>query len=260
MKKTKKKSMKKSMKKTIKKAVLTLLLLTLGVSTVLLAYLHFFAPDGEPSGEWTARLDMTEYAAATAYGWLQDIEAVSISLEDLESRMQGLNVQVELVLEQEGRGGGTFYSNVLLESYDACEQTAYEAFAAVFRELVAERLRMAGCTDSLDMEAVEALVAETFGMSTVSYLLTCGPALLPSLEDLQVCYDGSGTYEVKEGILTRQFDADWGGGVRMEYYARTDDRLVLLEEIGSAAADTDSAGLVAEDYPIAYTLKEPQEQ
>ncbi|MBD5500388.1 MAG: hypothetical protein HDR10_04150, partial [Lachnospiraceae bacterium] len=97
------------MGKIIKNVILTLLLLTLSISTALLAYLHFFASDDkELSGEWTAELDMTQQAAVTALSWLQEIEAVSVSLEDMESYMQDLNIQVNLTLEQTGSAEGTF--------------------------------------------------------------------------------------------------------------------------------------------------------
>lgn len=241
------------MRKTIKNVVIILLILTLSASTVLFAYLHFSASeDKELSGEWTADLDMTQQAAVTALGWLQDIEAVSISLEDMESYMQELTIQIDLTLEQTGQLEGKFHSSVLKESYDACSQAAYEAFAMAFQELLTERLCMAGYTGSTDQEAIEALITETFGMSTVSYLMSCGPALLPSLEELQAQYDGSGTYEVTEDILTRRFDE--GGAVitKEEYYIRKDSRLVLTEKTGS-----DSAGLFSDNDPVIYTLKQP---
>ena len=159
------------MKKIIKNVIFILLLLTLSASTALLTYLHFFTSDEkELSGEWTANLDMTQQAAVTALSWLQDIEAVSVSLEDMESYMQDLTIQVNLTLEQTANSEGTFHCNVLPESYDACNQAAYEAFAMAFQELLAKRLRMAGYTGSTDKEAMEALVTETFGMSRVSSL------------------------------------------------------------------------------------------
>lgn len=235
------------MRKAIKNVVLILLLLTLSISTAFLAYLLFFTSDDkEISGEWTTELPMTERAAVTALSWLQEIEAVSVSLEEMESYMQGLTIQVDLVLEQTGRSAGTFYGNISPESYDACKRAAYEAFAMAFQELLAERLRMAGYTGSTDTESIEALAAETFGMSTVSYLMSCGPALLPSLEELQAGYDGSGTYEAAEGILTRQFDAGEAVNVRVEHYIRKDANLILYEENGS---DSDYA-------PVIYTLKQ----
>lgn len=244
------------MGKVIKNAVLTLLLLTLSASTALLAYLHFFAPgEQELTGEWSAELDMTRQAAVTAFSWLQDIEAVSISLEDVESYMQDLTVQMDLILEQTDHAKGTFQCNVLPESYDACNQAAYEAFAAAFQELLAERLRMAGYTGSTDKEAMEELVAETFGMPTVSYLMSYGPALLPSLEDLQTGYGGSGSYEASEGILTRVFDEGGIVTTKMEYYIRKDSNLVLSGEIGS-----DTNGLLEDYYPVIYTLRQPSDQ
>ncbi len=242
------------MKKAIKNVIFTLLLLTLSASTGLLAYLHFFAPDEmELSGEWTAELDMTQQAAVTALDWLQDMEAVSISLEDMSSYMQNLTIQVNLTLEETDNGGGTFHCNIIPESYEACRQAAYEAFAAAFQDLLAKRLRMAGYMGSTDRETVEALVNETFGMSTVSYLMSYAPALLPSLEELQAGYEGSGTFEAAENILTRRFDAGGYVDTKMEYYIREGSSLILTEETGAA-----STGLFKEDYPIIYTLKQSQ--
>lgn len=242
------------MRKTIKNAVIILLLFTLSVSTALLSYLHFFASDDKDlSGEWIANIDMTKQAAVTAHSWLQDIEGVFVSLEDMDSYMQNLTIQVNLTLEQTEHSGGTFQCNVSPESYEACNQAAYEAFAVAFQELLTERLRMTGYTGSTDKEAMEALVTETFGMSTVSYLMSCGPALLPSLEDLQAAYDGSGTYEAAENILTRQFDTDGSVITKVEHYIRKDSNLILDEEMDSVPD-----GLFSDYYPMIYTLKQPQ--
>lgn len=236
------------MGKSVKNVICIILILTLSVSTALFAYLYIFTAGGREdknlSGEWTADLDVKEQAAVTALIWLQDIEAVSISMEDMESYMQNLTIRVNLALEQTGRSEGTFHCSILPESYDACRQAAYEAFAAAFRELLTERLRMAGYTGGTDKDTIEALVSETFGMSTVSYLMSCGPALLPSLEELQAQYDGSGTYEAAEGILTRQFDAGGSVTTKEERYVRKDNVLILSEETGS----------------VLYTLEQPQEQ
>lgn len=241
------------MKKLIKNVILTLLLITLSISTALLAYLHFWAADDrELSGEWTAGLDMTQEAAIAALGWLQDIEAVSVSLDDMESYMQDLSIEINLTMEQTSRSEGTFHCNVQSESYDTCSQAAYEAFARAFQELLIERLDMAGYTGSMDQEAVEALVTETFGMSTVSYLMNYGPALLPSLEELQAEYGGSGTYEAAEDVLTRQFDTGGGVTTKTEHYIRKDSNLILTGEIDPVSSD-----LFSDFDPVIYTLKQP---
>lgn len=242
------------MRKTMRNTTVTLLLLTLSISTVFLVYLHFFASnDRNLSGEWTAELDMGDRAAVTATGWLQGIEAVSVSLEDVEAHMQGMTIQVNLTMEQTGSSQGTFRCNVSQESYDACSRAAYEAFAVVFRELLAERLHMAGYAGSTDQDAVEALVVESFGMPTVSYLMSYGPALLPALEELQAQYEGSGVYETGEGILTRYYDGQGTNATRMERYIRKDSSLILAEE-----AEPALPGVFSEDYPVIFTLTEMQ--
>lgn len=238
------------MGKIVKYVLYTLLFLSLSVLTAFLIYVHFFrSHDGNLSGEWTAELDVTEQAAVTAFIWLQDIEGVSVSLEDVESDMQNLTVTVNMTMEQTDQSEGTFLCAVQPESYAACDQAAYEAFAAVFRELSGERLRMAGYTDSVDEESVEMLITETFGMSAVSYLRTCAPALLPSLEELQARYNGSGTYEVADGVLIRQFDMEETTVTRSEHYIRADSSLILSGEAEGNISDT-----VSDLYPIIYIL------
>ena len=242
------------MKKIMKNVILTLLVLSLSVSTAFLVYLYFFASgEDKLSGEWTADLDMTKQAAVTAFIWLQDIEAVSVSLEDTESCMQGLTIRVNLTLEQTSRTEGTFQCSISPESYDACREAAYEAFAAAFQDLLTERLYMAGYAGGTDRDSIEALVTETFGMSTVEYLMSYGPALLPSLEELQDEYDGSGTYEVSEGILTRQFTSGQSDNVKTERYIRKDSDLILLEE-----DDSDSGDSSSDYYPVRYVLKQQE--
>lgn len=219
------------MRRSIKNAILILLILLLSLSTALLTYLHFFAPDdADLSGEWTAELDMTQQAAVTALAWLQDIEAVSVSLEDMETYMQDLTIQLNLTLEQTARFEGTFHCHILPESYEVCRQASYEALAKAFHDLLTERLHMAGYAGSADPNSIEALVSETFGMSTVSYLMAYGPALLPSLDELQAEYDGSGVYETAEDILIRRYETGQPEAVKEERYIRKASTLILTGE------------------------------
>ncbi len=239
-----------SITKIMKNATVTFLFLMSGLLLILLIYSYFFNAGGRNfSGEWTAELNMTEQAAVRALDWLQDIEGVSVSLEEVESYMKGLTVRVNLAMKQTARFQGDFQCYIVPESYEACNQAAYEAFAISFRELLGERLRMSGYEGDTSQEAVEALVAEAFGMSTVSYLMSCGPTLLPSLEELQARYDGSGTYEVTGDIFIRQFDAGGEDTSKEEYYLRKDDNLILTKEADSAASDS-----FFTNYPVIYTL------
>lgn len=247
-----KESRSRSMRKIMKHAILTFLLLGLALSTALLAYLHFFAENEDDlSGTWTAELDMTERAAVTALDWLQDIEGVTVSLEDMEHHMRGLTIQVSLEMEKTDRSAGTFQCNIEPESYETCYQAVYEAFAECFRELLGERLRMAGYEGSTEQEAVEELVNWTFGMSTVSYLMSCGPALLPSIEELQAQYDGSGTYEIADGVLTRRVEAGEVVITKEERYIRQGGELILTGEAGEAFS-----GGFFELYPVVYILEQ----
>ncbi len=236
------------MRKIMKNVIYTFLILLLGLSTAILAYLHFFAPgDRDLSGEWTTQLDMTQQAAVTALDWLQEIEGVSVSLEEMESSMQGLTIEVSLTMEQTERLAGTFQCGMRADSYEACRQAAYEAFAESFRTLLGERLRMAGYAGSTDQEAVEALVAGEFGVSTVSYLMEYGPVLLPSMEELQGQYEGSGTYEVEAGVLRRRFEDGSTVITKEEYYIRKDDALILTGE-----ADSEDGKSFSGRYPVVY--------
>ena len=131
------------MGKVIKNTILILLILSLSMSTAFLVYLHFFRSDDRNlSGEWTAELDLTEQAAVAAFIWLQDIEAVPVSLEDVESGMQELTIQINLNLEETTDSEGTFRCGILPESYSVCEQAAYESFAEIFNAISCRRTTM----------------------------------------------------------------------------------------------------------------------
>lgn len=243
------------MKKTLKTVIVTLLFLTLAASTALLAYLHFFASeDSGLAGEWVAELDLTERAAVSAYSWLQDIEGVSLSLEEVESYIPELTIEVSLIFAQADESTGTFACQVSPESYEACRKEAYAALTAAFHDLLAKRLAMAGYAGGTDGEALEALVMGTFGMSTEDYLASCGPELLPSLEELQAQYEGGGSYEMTEDVLTRRFEEDGTVVTRAEIYIRQDESLILMGE-----TDGDTSGLSSDEYPVVYTLQQSAE-
>lgn len=110
---------------------------------------------------------------------------------------------------------------------------------------------MAGYTGSTDEEALEALVVETFGMSTEEYLAASVPGLLPLLDTLQARFDGGGTYEITEGVLTRRFEEEGTVVTRMETCIRQDGQLILLEETGA-----DSSVVSSDEYPVVYTLRQ----
>ncbi len=238
------------MRKIIRNTVFVILISILIIFALFFAYLRFYrANDANLTGEWTAGLDMTQQASAAALGWLQEIEAVPISMQEIEAHMQGLTIELHLTLTQTDRSAGVFDSRILPESYTACSQAAYEAFAAAFQEMLAQRLHMAGYTGELDTDALEALVVETFGMSTPSYLASCVPDLLPPLEQLQAQYDGSGSYESADDILTRQFDNGQLVRTKTERYIRKDSTLIIIEE-----TDSPPFGSYTEHYPLLYTL------
>ncbi len=99
------------MRKILNFMVLAVLLPALLTATVLLTYLHFFAPGTRISGKWTASLDMTDQAAVTAIGWLQDIEGIDIegisaSMQEMENTVQDFTVEVTITLRRPpGRRG-----------------------------------------------------------------------------------------------------------------------------------------------------------
>ena len=113
-----------AMRKILNVVVLAVLLPALLIATVLLTYLHFFAPgDKNLSGKWTASLDMTDHAAVAAIGWLQDIEGIDIegiaaSMQEMENAVQDFTVEVTITFEETARSEGTFEACVIPESYE----------------------------------------------------------------------------------------------------------------------------------------------
>lgn len=258
------KTEKNAVKNAVKNTIVILLILSVGILAAILVHSRLQAQrEANLSGEWSARLDMTEQAVVAAFGWLSDIEAVSVSPEDVAACMRNLTIQVNLTLEQTAPGQGTFRCEISPEAYDACRQAAYQALGEAFRAALAERLLMAGYAGSTDEAALGELAEEALGMPLFSYLMSCGPALMPSLEELQARYDGSGSYEAADGILARRFDAaaapsDAAGtdAVRERYMKRGAELVLYGREIseadGAAAPESGSRS-----YPMVYTLRDP---
>ena len=171
--------------------LLAIILLLAAISCALSLRLYKRS-DPNLSGRWQMELDVTDQACMRANAWLH--EAGHGSEVDVGNYMPELHILVELALREDGS-----WSRQLDEaSLSAARQKAEAALHDALRELV--RLRIADAGRPLETDtALDARLADAAGMPVERYLSEYGPALLPSAEELQARYNGSGGFQI-EGV------------------------------------------------------------
>lgn len=174
------------------KLVVLLLLLVvflLAAISCALALRVYKGPNTSPAGRWRLYVDLTETARARANGWLQRAELGE--RVDAADRLPPIRVGVLLELTPDGG----WRREVEESSLEAAEKEAENALAAALRELLLLRFadagRAAGTPEDAEMRFQKAI-----GMSSLQYLESYGPRLLPTLDQLRESYEGSGSYEI----------------------------------------------------------------
>lgn len=180
--------------------VITVLVLMLG----LLGGFAFekFRPKIDPmehlSGEWTRSVDVSDRIVANAENWLEDVEGVTVTVEDLKETFGSLTIEVVERYVSDDAGYMVCQREVSKESYDACSLKAYEGMKKAFEGIIYTRLLAAGIsTDEIEMD-IQELYEEVIGMSMEEYLYQYGPVLVPSYEELSKEFTGAERKQVEE--------------------------------------------------------------
>lgn len=174
------------------KLVVLLLLLVvflLAAISCALALRVYKGPNTSPAGRWRLYVDLTETARARANGWLQRAELGE--RVDTADRLPPIRVGVLLELTPDGG----WRREVEESSLEAAEKEAENALAAALRELLLLRFADAGRAAGTPEDA-ETRFQKAIGMSSLQYLESYGPRLLPTLDQLRESYEGSGSYEI----------------------------------------------------------------
>lgn len=174
------------------KLVVLLLLLVvflLAAISCALALRIYKGPNTSPVGRWRMYVDLTETARARANGWLQRAELG----ERVDASDALPPIRVGVLLELTPDGG--WRREVEENSLEAAEKEAENALAAALRELLLLRIADAGRAAGTPEDA-ETRFQKAIGMSSVQYLESYGPRLLPTPDELRESYEGSGSYEI----------------------------------------------------------------
>ena len=158
-------------------------------------------------GNWRMQADYTDLARERANAWLR--EARLGEQTDTGAYLKPVKLPVELHLREDGTWSRTFDPDKRAEA----EKAAREALETALTELVRLRIQDAGRPEVTEQEA-EDRIAEAIGMSAGDYLELYGPALLPTAEELEAAYTGSGVYQIEgpylhlEGHASARYLAD----------------------------------------------------
>ena len=158
-------------------------------------------------GSWRMQADLTLLARERANAWLR--AAALGEQTDAGAYLPPIQVPVDLKLTEDGQWSRSVDAGKLQEA----EREAQTALAEALRALVCLRIRDAGRPEE-DAAGAEARIESAVGMSAEDYLAACGPALLPTVEELEALYGGSGGYTIEgpylhlEGLGSRRYLAD----------------------------------------------------
>lgn len=138
----------------------------------------------EPIFEYVS---IAEEASARALVWLNDIDDIELSFEDVKECMGEFNLEVKYTPTETK---GIYTVELMPDCYEYCESQAKIGLEKSYRLAVINRLQKVGyegpCTD----ETVEKLMKTTFGITVADYLEQCEISLLPSFEELNAKYSG----------------------------------------------------------------------
>lgn len=174
-----------------------LLLIALGIMTGFLA--ERFRPRIEPMdalvGEWVNQIDITETVAANAEIWLEDIEGVTVTTQEVKYLMGSLTVESTEAYSIDESGNAVCVRRISEESYTSCAEQAYAGMATAFEYYIKKRFEMAGMELTEEDLSVADLFSELFGMSMEEYLDLYAPDIMPTYMELNSCYT---TFERKQ--------------------------------------------------------------
>jgi len=138
-------------------------------------------------------ISLSEEVSAKAYVWLNQIDDMNISYEDLRQAIGDINLTVELT--PSGKKG-IKNQQIVDGAYEQCLEKAYSGLANAYWQVVASRLTESGYDKPINQNTVEKLMKDTYGLSIVDYLKACEDlSLLPSKEDAMTKYNQEVTDE-----------------------------------------------------------------
>lgn len=137
-------------------------------------------------------VSMTDEASARAYVWLNEIDDMPLSFDDVKECMGDFNLEIVLTPTEER---GTYVQSLADGSYEYVENQAKTGFEKAYRLVVISRLKDSGVEGECTDETVDELMSKTFGVTVAEYLDSCEVELIPSKEKLESMYSGEVTNE-----------------------------------------------------------------
>lgn len=174
--------------------IILLVLFLLSASGLLIYYFMYASPMAKVKGIWNTEVSYDMEIEDNISGYLK--EAVLGDEIDVSQYISASDIDIVLSLDS----NGSYTKRVSEDSVNDVMNSAFDALMKCVSELILARIKS---TDpSFSEEALtDTLIKDSIGMDLSDYLLTYGPVLMPSLEDLMDTYDDYGTFTIdKEHI------------------------------------------------------------
>lgn len=138
-------------------------------------------------------ISITEEVTAKAYVWLNQIEDIDISYEEVRGIMGDISITVEL---KPSENKGMKLQEITDGSYQKCYDAAYNGMAEAYNRVVSKRLLDSGYEGELSANIVDSLMKEAYGLSVMDYLKQCEDlTIIPSEDELKQRFNVEVEYE-----------------------------------------------------------------
>ena len=138
----------------------------------------------EPVFEYVS---MTEEVSARALVWLNEIDDINLSFDDVKECMGNLNIEIKYSPTETK---GIYTQEIVPGCYEQCESGAKAGLEKAYKLAVMNRLQLAGYSEPCTDETVENLMKSTFGLSVSEYISQCDISILPTEDELKAKYSG----------------------------------------------------------------------
>lgn len=160
-----------------------LIILLIAALTVLgaKAYLQYRTLDSI-EGTHEEYVDITESVAAGAEEWLEDVEGVTVTVQDISECMGELKITVVTECTLDSYDNLTVTRQVDRTSYDECRDQAYAGVSEYYKNIIRQRLSAAGI--NAENADIDAITEEATGMDVEEFVEQSLPDLFPDYEAL----------------------------------------------------------------------------
>lgn len=135
---------------------------------------------------------LTEEITAKTYVWLNEIDDMELSYEDIRDTFG--EIKIEIVLKK-AKGKGMYIQSLNEESYNAAVEQIKAGINKLFKQVIVEKIRSEGFEGEISESLLESIMTESYKMTISEYIDNYASDIIPDKNTLINKYSGEVAYE-----------------------------------------------------------------